>query len=102
MYGRMQFTQTAAPTISSGFGTSPSISANSTNNSFQVNVGTGGTATSGVVAFADSGFDHAPFCTTNTEQATIVNTKAVATTTQVTLSVSAAWTASALVDVHCF
>jgi hypothetical protein len=38
-----------APTISSGFGTSPSIvSANSTA-SFRVNVGTGGVATSGVV-----------------------------------------------------
>jgi hypothetical protein len=39
----------AAPTISSGFGTGASIAANNGASAFQVNVGTGGTAFSGVV-----------------------------------------------------
>lgn len=37
-----------APTVSSGFGTNPSITANGTL-TFRVNVGTGGTATGGVI-----------------------------------------------------
>jgi hypothetical protein len=38
----------AAPTVASGFGTSPTITANGTA-TFRVNVGTGGTATGGVL-----------------------------------------------------
>jgi hypothetical protein len=38
-----------APTISSGFGTSPSIVASNGTASFQINVGTGGVATTGVI-----------------------------------------------------
>lgn len=39
-----------APTISSGFGTSPSIANNNGTGAFTINVGTGGTATSGVIS----------------------------------------------------
>jgi hypothetical protein len=42
----------ATPTISSGFGTSPSVTAGYTTASFRINVGTGGTATSGVIGMA--------------------------------------------------
>jgi hypothetical protein len=38
-----------APTVSSGFGTSPSVAANNGPLAFTINVGTGGSATSGVV-----------------------------------------------------
>lgn len=38
-----------APTISSGFGSSPSIDSNNGTATFRVNVGTGGTATNGVI-----------------------------------------------------
>lgn len=38
-----------APTISSGFGTSPSVTVNNGTAAFVVNVGTGGTASSGVI-----------------------------------------------------
>ena len=38
-----------APTVASGFGTSPSIVASNGSAAFQVNVGTGGTASSGVI-----------------------------------------------------
>jgi hypothetical protein len=41
---------TQAPTISSGFGSSPSISASNGAAAFVVNVGTGGSATNGVVS----------------------------------------------------
>jgi hypothetical protein len=40
---------TAVPTISSGFGTGASVSLNNGTWSFRINVGTGGTATSGVI-----------------------------------------------------
>jgi hypothetical protein len=40
-----------APTISSGFGTSPSVPNGKSTVSFTINVGTGGTASSGVIAF---------------------------------------------------
>lgn len=40
---------TTAPTISSGFGTSPTIASNNGTATFRVNVGTGGIASSGVV-----------------------------------------------------
>jgi hypothetical protein len=40
---------TTAPTISSGFGTSPSIVNNNGTPAFTINVGTGGTASSGVI-----------------------------------------------------
>lgn len=38
-----------APTISSGFGTSPSVASNNGTLTFRVNVGTGGTASAGVI-----------------------------------------------------
>ena len=40
------------PTISSGFGTTPSVVSGTSSRVFTVNVGTGGTASSGVIAFA--------------------------------------------------
>ena len=43
-----------APTIGSGFGTSPSISANNGTGAFRVNVGTGGVATSGVITMPEA------------------------------------------------
>lgn len=43
------FTQNTAPTISSGFGSSPSIVSSNGSLSFQINVGTGGVATTGVI-----------------------------------------------------
>lgn len=48
------FARTTAPTISSGFGTSPSVVASNGTVAFTVNVGTGGTASSGVVGLPAS------------------------------------------------
>lgn len=46
--GKLALSDTA-PTISSGFGSSPSISASNGTTGFLINVGTGGSATSGVI-----------------------------------------------------
>lgn len=91
-----------APTISSGFGTSPSIVANNGTAAFTINVGTGGVATSGVIGL--------PAATTgwivlvqnsSANTATVFLTKQTAfTTTTATIGnydaagAPAAWTAS--------
>lgn len=47
--GGQLFASDTAPTISSGFGTSPSITAQNGTQAFRIDVGTGGTATGGVI-----------------------------------------------------
>lgn len=108
----MDYTATA-PTIGSGFGTSPAI-LSGTSAGFRVNVGTGGTATTGVVTLptATNGWN----CTAQdlTAQAAHTadrQTRVVATsTTSVSLenqivstgaTVGAPWTASATLLVLC-
>ena len=56
-FGKLQFRTTSGPfisatlpSISSGFGTSPSVTAGGAGFAFRVNVGTGGTASGGVIA----------------------------------------------------
>lgn len=91
----------ALPTVSSGFGTSPSITAGSTPWAGSVNVGTGGAATSGVINFNGTAFPNAtPFVVATTSLTNAV-TRAVATATQLTLSSTTAWTASDIVSWVC-
>lgn len=97
------------PTISSGFGTSPSIGLNTGAIGFKLTVGTGGTATSGILSMptASQGWN----CYANdvtTQSATVFSTKMIAsTTTTVTLAnfstsgVQAAWTAGDTLVVSC-
>jgi hypothetical protein len=101
-----------APTISSGFGTSPSVVANNGTAAFEINVGTGGSATSGVIGMptATTGW----ICSTNNLTAAASNradnTRQTAySTTSVTIvnettSTGAAvgWTASDKVYLSCF
>jgi hypothetical protein len=99
-----------APTISSGFGTSASITASNGTASFAVNVGTGGTATNGVVGLPTAA--HGWACSANdvtTQNTTVFLTKQVtSTTTSATLAnfntagALAAWVASDILEVHCF
>lgn len=87
----------AAPTISSGFGTTPSIVAGSTAFCFRVNVGGGGAATSGVIGMptAVTGWQAIAQDMTNN-----VATRVSATTTNsITLTAAAAWTANDIVCV---
>lgn len=87
----------ALPTIASGFGTSPSITAGSTPFAGSVNVGTGGVASSGVINFNGTAFPSAPFVVAASSlQNSII--KATATTTQLTLTGFAAFTASDVIS----
>lgn len=86
----------ALPTVSSAFGTSPAITAGSTPLAGSVNVGTGGVATSGVINFNGTAFPSAPFVVCmNTTTAAVV--RCTATTTQLTMTAPAAFTASDVV-----
>lgn len=88
-----------APTISSGFGTSPSIVSSNGTSSFRVNVGTGGVATSGVVGLpaAATGWNCQVTDTTNN---TVTRETANSTTT-VTVTAAAAWAASDVLIFAC-
>lgn len=91
-----------APTISSGFGTSPSIAASNGSCAFTINVGTGGVATSGVIGLPTATTGWVVRCNDNTTtSATVYLTKQTATsTTTATIGnfaaagTAAAWTAS--------
>jgi hypothetical protein len=95
---RFQFN--AAPTISSGFGASPSVVTNSTDTAGQVNVGTGGAATSGVILF-NATWAVAPLCIAEDATNNIATRVTATTTTTMTLTAAAAWTASDIVTWHC-
>jgi hypothetical protein len=99
----------SAPSISSGFGTGASVTQNNGTAAFQINVGTGGSATSGVIGLpgAANGWN----CFANditTESSTVFMTKQTAgTTTTVTIKnfndtgSAAAWAASDVLAVEC-
>jgi len=101
---------TAAPTISSGFGTGPSVTHNNGSASFSINVGTGGTATSGVVALnataADgwscSASDPGATPTGQTEVSSASTTTVTLTNYSRTVGTALAWTASEIIQVSCF
>lgn len=99
-----------APTISSGFGTGASIPFNNGTAAFEVNVGTGGTATNGVIGLPTSA--HGWTCAANDEtttSATVFMTKQIASTTASvtvanfnTSAAQAAWAASDVLHLSCF
>lgn len=101
----------ASPSISSGFGSSPSVVANNGSGAFTVNVGTGGVATSGVLGLptAATGWNclvndltaaagHVAYSTVQT-----ASTTATATVENQTKSTGAAiaWAASDILRVSC-
>jgi hypothetical protein len=98
-----------APTISSGFGTSPSIVANNGTCAFQVNVGTGGSATSGVIGLPTATTGWSCMAADITTQSSTVNTtrQTASSTTTATLGnfntsgAAAAWVASDHLNVQC-
>jgi hypothetical protein len=90
----------ALPTIASGFGTTPTVTAGSTPLAGSVNVGTGGVATSGVIAFNGVAFPSAPFCVA-TPSTTNAVTRVATSTTQLTFTTTTAWTASDTVSWIC-
>lgn len=97
-----------APTISSGFGTSPSIATNNGTAGFTVNVGTGGVATSGVIGLPTATNGWVCSCDDLTQVSTspnkVIMTAASTTTCTVTnkamsTGAAAAWAASDIL--HC-
>lgn len=88
------------PAITSGFGTGPAFVDTPTDQTFQVNVGTGGTASSGVVTWGVAYTSKAPVCFAADPSIT-VPVSALATTTQITVSVTGTFGASDLVSVQC-
>lgn len=102
-----------APTISSGFGTSPSVPNNNGTAAFTVNVGTGGAASAGVITMpaANTGWNCTVFdLTAQAANAADRETRQTASTTTTvtvqnqTLSTGAAlaWTASDILRLSCF
>lgn len=102
----------ATPTISSGFGTSPSVSGSNGSATFRVNVGTGGTATNGVIAMnatATTGWNCAVNNLTASAGHRADNTQQTASsTTTVTIEnqtkstgAAVAWTASDSIVLTC-
>jgi hypothetical protein len=86
-------TKGTAPTITSGFGTSPSITGVSTA-AFAVTVGTGGTASTGVLTFGSTA-NHGWSC----QAADITTTSAAVTTTKVTANTTTTVTVGNFTDV---
>lgn len=89
-----------APRITSGFGSSPSITTSSTDSLGDINIGTGGAATSGVITFAST-WPKAPYCMVN-DATSIIATRVSATTTALTFTSTLAWIASDHLQWHCF
>lgn len=111
-YANKVAASSTAPTISSGFGTTPSIAANNGTTAFTVNVGTGGTASSGVVGMptASTGW----ICHVNNVTAKAANRadqgtfQTATSTTSVTIQnqtvstgAALAWTASDIIQLSC-
>jgi len=97
-----------APTIASGFGTTPTIVNSNGTAAFSVNVGTGGTASSGILTF--------PAATTNwncavvnqlsgagtlTQQSAHTSTSVTLTNYTIATDVAVAWTASYVIELNC-
>lgn len=90
-----------APTISSGFGTSPSVTANNGVAHFTINVGTGGVATSGVIGLPATTNSWLCFCedittpgANRTRMTASTNNTCTVTNVAMATGVAAAWTAS--------
>ncbi len=90
----------ALPTVGSGFGTSPAVTAGSTPLAGSVNVGTGGVATTGVITFGGTAFPVAPVPIVM-NQTTGAVVRATASTTQLTITAPAAFTASDVISWIC-
>jgi hypothetical protein len=101
--------QTSGVVIGTGWGTSPAISQNNGPSSFSVNVGTGGTASTGNVtlpaathAWACSTADTGTTPTGQTEQTATGTTSITLTNYSRTTGLATAWTASEIIQVSCW
>ncbi len=93
-----------APTIASGFGTSPSMVATNGTAAFSINVGTGGTATAGIITLPTAANGWIVHCVNISNAAIAETVQTATTTTSATISNFArvgglltAWTASDII-----
>jgi hypothetical protein len=93
------------PTISSGFGTSPSIVNNNGPSSFSINVGTGAVATSGVIGLPQTLHGWAGGCSDVTTPASDLTQQTGSTSTTATVTnyvrttgLAGAWPASDILE----
>lgn len=99
-----------APTISSGFGTSPSVTAHNGTAAFRINVGTGGSATSGVIGLpaAATGWNCFAHALSTINGSTFVQRQTASSTTSATIGnytdtgASGAWPSAEVLAVSCF
>ena len=94
---RVRTLQQTAPTVTSGCGTTPSVTGTDTN--MQVTVGSGGTAATCTVTFAIP-WSTVPYCHSNHEGAILV-TRAVGTTATVVVDAATPFTAGGKINVWC-
>lgn len=88
--------RSVAPTISSGFGTSPSIVSSNGTAAFVVGVGTGGTASNGVVALPAAQTGWVCAVANSFQNATAITTQTATTTTTATFTNQVVATGAAL------
>ncbi len=88
----------SAPTIASGFGTTPALAG--VDASGVITVGSGGIATTGVITFNATWANRAPQCYAN-DQTTVVLVQAVPTTTTLTLTALTAFGAADKINWFC-
>lgn len=92
-------TTVTPPTISSGFGTTPGVLSNNGTATFRINVGTGGSATTGVVTMpqATTGWN----CSITDFTTNIVTRETASSGTSVSVTAASAWTASDTLIFQC-
>ncbi len=91
----------ATPTLTSGFGTGAAIASNSLDSAGHINIGTGGTATTGVISFGQTWINGAEcFAWDKTTPAIVVSCSA--TTSAMTFTSTTPWTASDVIGWHVF
>jgi hypothetical protein len=78
----------ALPTVASGFGTSPAVTAGSTPLAGSINVGTGAPGTGGVINFNGTAFPSAPFVVCM-DDSSLLTIRCTTTTTQMTIAATA-------------
>lgn len=99
----------AGVTISSGFGTSPSLSSGANAGGFELNIGTGGVATSGVLAFGRASPNGNGYACTGENNTTNTRIRATITTTSTTTitnidpvtNAAVAFSAGAVINLMC-
>jgi hypothetical protein len=97
-----------APTIASGFGSTPSVANNNGTAAFTINVGTGGSATSGVVTMPSAAHGWSCSAVDSTTPASFVEAVLPTSATSITIDnysrttgLAIAWTASDVLAVQC-